>query len=407
MPSHTTITDAAAKRFACKSGRVDHFDGSHPGLVLRVSATGRKTWMYFYRTRNGKVVQHRMKLGLFPEMGVQEAHDAWRKARDLVAAGRDPLAVDDKELPAKSFVSVFEEWLKLDRVKKNGQPKRSMDQVERALRRIVLPSWKDRLITDIDRRAALAVLDALNNEGKSVQANRVHSYLHRMFAWCVGREIIDKNPLEKVERVGAEVARTRALSDTELAKVWRATDKLKPEYRDFYRIIILTAARREEIAQLCWDEIRDDHIYLEGERTKNGEPHVIPLSSAARAIIAGIERKGRFVFSARGSVPIQGIKRAKKRLDDESGVSDWRTHDIRRTVANGLQKLGVPLVVTESILGHSGGSRSGIVKVYQTYGYDSEKRAALEAWGAHVMALIEGREPGKVVAFGGRQINPM
>ena len=388
MPSHTTITDAAAKRFACRSGRVDHFDGSHPGLVLRVSATGRKTWMYFYRMVNGKVVQHRMKLGLFPEIGVQEAHDAWRKARDLVAAGRDPLAVSDETLPAKSFVSVFEEWLKLDRVKKNGQPKRSIDQVERALRRIVLPLWRDRLITDIDRRAALAVLDALNNDGKSVQANRVHSYLHRMFAWCVGREIIDKNPLEKVERVGAEVARTRALSDTELAKVWRATDKLKPEYRDFFRAIILTAARREEIAQLRWDEIRDDHIYLEGERTKNGEPHVIPLSSAARAIVAGVERKGRFVFTARGSVPIQGIKRAKKRLDDESGVSDWRTHDIRRTVANGLQKLGVPLVVTESILGHSGGSRSGIVKVYQTYGYDSEKRAALEAWGAHVIGLM-------------------
>ena len=303
MPSHTTITDAAAKRFACKSGRVDHFDGSHPGLVLRVSATGRKTWMYFYRTQNGKIVQHRMKLGLFPEMGVQEAHDAWRTARDLVAAGRDPLAVEDKELPAKSFVSVFEEWLKLDRVKKNGQPKRSIDQVERALRRTVLPSWKDQLITNIDRRAALAVLDALNNEGKSVQANRVHSYLHRMFAWCVGREIIDKNPLEKVERVGAEIPRTRALSDTELAKVWRATEKLQPEYRDFYRIIILTAARREEIAQLRWDEIRDDHIYLEGESTKNGQPHVIPLSSAARAMIAGIKRKGRFVFTARATYP--------------------------------------------------------------------------------------------------------
>ena len=66
-------------------------------------------------------------------------------------------------------------------------------------------------------------------------------------------------------------------------------------------------------------------------------------------------------------------------------------------MATGLQKLGVPLVVTESVLGHTSGSRSAIVKVYQVHDYASEKAAALEAWGAHVMALLEGRAPGKVV----------
>ena len=83
-------------------------------------------------------------------------------------------------------------------------------------------------------------------------------------------------------------------------------------------------------------------------------------------------------------------------------IPEWRIHDLRRTAATGLQKLGVALQVTEAVLGHTSGSRAGIIGVYQRHDYAAEKRAALEAWGAHVMALVEGREPGKVVAFGGR-----
>jgi len=80
-------------------------------------------------------------------------------------------------------------------------------------------------------------------------------------------------------------------------------------------------------------------------------------------------------------------------------VNGWRIHDLRRTVATGLQKLGVNLQIIEAVLGHLGGSRAGIVGVYQRHGFDAEKQAALKAWGAHVMALVEGRKSGKVLFY--------
>ena len=382
------LTALAADKLSVKSGRKDFFDATYPGLALRVSDTGRKSWVYFYRIKNGKVHQRRMTLGTYPAMDVGAAHDAWRVAFDLVQAGRDP-AVADSKLPPMSFEGVCEEWLKRDQ-----SDNRSRRIVERRMRVYVLPAWQDRLITDIDRRAALALVDDIADRGKTILARRVFSHLHRLFNWCVGRGIIEINPLAQAEKPGAEVSRSRVLSDQELLKVWLASEKLAPAYRDAFRLLVLTGCRKQEIAGLHSDEIKGNDIVLEGERTKNGEPHIVPLSSAARAILP---KGSGFIFATRHGSSVTNWGRAKITLDQHSGVTGWTIHDIRRTVATGLQRLGVQLPVTEAVLGHSGGSRAGIVAVYQRHDYAVEKAAALEAWGAHVTALVEGSVRGKVL----------
>ena len=78
---------------------------------------------------------------------------------------------------------------------------------------------------------------------------------------------------------------------------------------------------------------------------------------------------------------------AKRNLDAASGVSDWVIHDLRRTVATGLQKLGVSLQTVEAVLGHTSGSRAGVVGIYQRHTFADEKRQALEAWGKHVIGM--------------------
>jgi hypothetical protein len=80
-------------------------------------------------------------------------------------------------------------------------------------------------------------------------------------------------------------------------------------------------------------------------------------------------------------------------LDRDSGLTKWRVHDLRRTVATNLQKLGVKREVTEAVLNHVTGSRAGIVGVYQRHDYADEKRMALQAWADKLMQIIEGREP--------------
>jgi integrase len=391
MPS---ITKIAADRLTVKKGRKDFFDPAYPGLALRVSDSGRKAWTYFYRIKNGKVHQRRLTLGTYPALDIAMAHDAWRKAYDLVQAGRDP-AVADTKLPVLSFAGVVAEWLKKDQAEN-----RTGKFIERRFNNHVLPAWEGRLITDIDRRACLDLIDTIADRGTVVLARRVFSHLHRLFVWCIGRGIIEVNPLQHAEKPGSETSRTRVLTDAELLKVLNAAEKLSPSYRDAFKLLVLTGARKQEISGLRWSELVDASITLEGERTKNGEPHIIPLSSAARSVQANVAKlHDIYVFPTVNGTPVFNWTKAKHILDRESGVTNWVIHDLRRTIATGLQKLGVQLVVTEAILGHSGGSRGGIVGVYQRHDYAAEKAAALEAWGAHVVALVEGEPRGKVTAF--------
>jgi integrase len=191
---------------------------------------------------------------------------------------------------------------------------------------------------------------------------------------------------------GAESTRERVLSDEELLAVWRASE-VKGAFGKAVQLLILTGLRREEVGRLKWSEVNvaAGAITLSGERTKNGKPHLVPLSPAALALLQGMPRICEYVFTMNGSQPITSWSRVKVDLDELSEVTGWRTHDIRRTVVTGLQRLGANLQTIEAVLKHVTGSRSGVVGVYQRHSFTDEKRAALEAWGAYVMALVEGR----------------
>jgi integrase len=385
MPKVGTITTAFAdKKKAPETGQVDYFDTTYAGLALRVSCGGRKSWTYVYRVR-GK--SRRMTLGTYPHMSVATAHDAWRQARDLVQAGRDPAKQEGDGKAPTDFGSVFAEWLMRDQAKN-----RSRELVRRSITNHALPAWEHRPISEIGRRDCLDIIDAVADKGTPIAARRLHSYLHRLFAWSVGRGIIEHNPLTGVDRPAQENPRERVLTDSELVRVWNAAERLGRPHGPACQLLILTGARREEIGQLRWSEIEDNAIHLSGARTKNGEPHVIPLSAAARSLLDKLPRiaGSDFVFTIFGHAPLSGWSRAKADLDDFACITEpWVIHDLRRTCATGLQKLKVPLTVTEAALGHTSGSRGGIIGVYQRHDYADEKRAALEAWGAHVMAVVE------------------
>jgi integrase len=377
MPKHKTLTDLAVRKLKTKQGQVDHFDSSYPGFHIRVSHTGRKAMGHYFRL--GTALK-RMTFGLYPEMSLEAGHDAWRKARDDVRAGRDPRGSNGSQ---DGFRHVFEEWLKRDQAQN-----RSARDVAAKLERHVLPYWEHRKITDITKRDGLEVLDRIVDRGLGTQARRVHAHLRRLFRWAVERDILAVSPMAGVPKPGADVERDRTLSDNELACVWRAAEKDGYPYGGAVKLLILTGARREEISQLKFSEIVGDEIHLSGERTKNGEAHIIPLSKPALDVLKAAPRiaGSEFVFTM-GGRPINSWGRAKKRLD--AAIAPWRIHDLRRSTATGLQKLQVALTVTEAILGHTSGSRAGVIGIYQRHDYADEKRAALEAWGAHVMALVQ------------------
>jgi integrase len=387
-----SLTAAAVERLkAPKSGQVDHFDQGYPGLSLRISYGGRKAWNMHYRV-HGKL--RRISLGTYPAMSLAEAREAWREARKDIARGIDPsLAVMPSAVPVTAFSAVAAEWLERDQGRN-----RSLAAVKRIVNRELIPAWGNRPISDIGRRDCRDLVDGIADRAP-VMARRVHSYLHRLFGWSVGRDIITVNPMIGLPKPGSEPSRDRVLTNDELVAVWKGAEALGFPYGPAHQLLILSGARREEIGRLRWSEIDSDTINLKGDRTKNGEPHLIPLSAPARTLLESLPRfaDSDYVFTVNGHKHVTAWWLAKEKLDAIVKIEPWRVHDLRRTVATGLQRIGASLQTIEAVLGHVGGSRSGVVGTYQRYGFQPEAKAALEAWGAHVIGLIEGRAVGKVV----------
>jgi integrase len=393
MPTRALTSAAVTRIEPPKTGQADHFDRGYPGLALRVSYGGARTWAYFYR-HGGKV--RRMTLGRWPAMGLGEAREAWRAAREAVDKGENP--AHQRPADADAVASVVAEWIKRDQ-----GANRSVVSVERLFRRDVLPAWDERQIGTITRRDVVELIDAVADRGSVVMARRLHAHLHRLFRWSLGRGIIEHHPMMGLDKPGADVKRDRVLTDVEVATIWHAAERAGWPFGPIVQLLALTGCRRTEIGALRWSEISEGEIRLGGDRTKNAEPRTIPLAHAATEIIAGLPRvAGAFVFSTTGKTAVSGWSKAKLLLDraiaDMSGgpLPDWHFHDLRRTVATGMQRLGFSLQVIEAVLGHTSGSRAGIVGIYQRHSFDTEKRVALEAWSREVVRIVGG-EPAAVV----------
>jgi integrase len=395
MPSKRLTTATVERIRPPKEGQRDHFDQSHPGLALRISYGGSRTWVFFYRLHGAKL--HRMTLGRFPEMSLAEARDAWRIGRKRISEGENPEG--QRPVAADTFGAIFEDWLKRDQ-----GSNRTAKEVRRAVEVDVMPAWRDRLIGTIGRRDVIERIDAVADRGAMIAARRLHAYLHRLFKWCVGRGILEVNPMADLPKPGQETRRDRVLSNAELAAVWKGTEKLGWPFGPIVKLLILTGARRTEIGALRWSEIEGDEIKLAGERTKNNEPHTISLAPLAVEIIEALPHiDGGYVFSTTGKTPVSGWSKVKEALDKAAGpLPDWRLHDLRRTCATGLQRLGFSLQVIEAVIGHVGGSRSGVVGVYQRHAFGPEKRQALDAWARHVEQIVSGKSA-KVVPIGRRR----
>jgi integrase len=370
MKKHLTAVSVEKIR-PPKEGSLEVFDLGYPGLALRVGHGGAKTFEHFYRV-GGKL--KRETLGRWPAISLADARMAWRKTREAIAKGEAP----SQGAKAPLFETVVEDWLKRDQSQNKAS---SFYQATRSVEAELLPAWRGKPVDRISKSDVLAVLDGIIDRGAPVMARRAQAHINRFFSWCIERDILKSDPTAGMPRVGNVKSRDRVLCDAEWAKIWSAA--IGP-YGAATRLLLLTGARREEISQLRWSEIDGDCIRLEATRTKTGVPHDI------YQLLAGMPRIGEFVFTSTGKGPIQAWSQAKAKLDAESGVTGWRIHDLRRTVATGMQKLGITLQVVEAVLGHTSGSRAGVVGIYQRHDYAEEKRAALEAWGAHVTELVDG-----------------
>lgn len=397
-------------------------DAGLPGLYLVVQPSGQKSWALRYRFGGkpkkltlGSVLLERLDPAEeAPTIGIpltlSEARQVARQAMQMIAEGRDPseakkAAVALKADPDAGSKNTIEFQSKRF-VERYCKPKnRSWEEVQRQFNVEINSVLGQRDITLVSKSDLIGLLDAIVDRGSGVTANRVLATLKTFFGWLHDRDLINTDPSSGLKKPTLEKSRERVLTDNEIRLIWKATAFYEGPFSSLWRLLLLTGQRRNEVAGAQWGELdlksSASSWTIPGSRTKNGKTHKIPLPAEVVRIFEQLPRIGlkpQFCFTTTGSTPISGFSRTKSALDRrilsiakteavDAGrdptdiiIAPWTLHDLRRTMATGMARLGVGLPVIEKCLNHSSGSFGGIVGVYQHHDYFDEMKTAFELW---------------------------
>ena len=415
MAAATNLTDAKLKSLkAPATGQQEISDSIVPGLRIRVGKSGTKT--FIVRKRVGGKLKN-ITVGRFTSrLGVGKARQKARQVLSDIEAGNDPSTrTAARGRAGKGLTTVRALW---PAYKAEKAHLRTIREVERTFDKYILPEIGDRLADAVTRADITNMIDEIAASAP-VMARNVLAQLSAFYTWALPRlERIPGNPCRDAGRPAKPKARDRVLTDEELRALWQVADADAWPWGPGLKLAILTGQRRGEVFGAEWREIdlKARTWTIAAHRAKNGVAHIVPLPEAALAIIRDLPRvegSGK-VFPAVGNpdAATSGVEKAivrwraamlkamrEETSDKTRTIEHWRLHDVRRTVATGLQRLGIRVEVTEAILNHVSGSRAGIVGVYQRHHFTDEKRHALDAWAAEVERIVTVKDRGNVVAI--------
>ena len=396
------LTKSAIDALPTPSSDVVYWDAAYPGFGVKITPTGRKVFIVLYRTGGARSYLRKYTIGPYGRVTLHQARVAAQRVFAAKHEGRDP-AAEKREAKRRVVADRVDDLLEnfiAQRLSKN----RSVVEISRLLRREVGKPWASRSIHTIGKRDVVEVVSAIVQRGAPGAANKTLKSLKTFMRWCVGQAVLDQSPAEGVPLPTKEVARDRVLDDTELTQVIFAARKIGGPYGAIVELLALTGQRREEVACLHWEELDlAQRIWtIPKARTKNAKAHIVHLSRQVLAVLKRADQRGPLVFTLLGTKSFQDFTHAKRRLDQLSGVTGWRLHDLRRTCVSGMARLGVAPHVADKILNHQVGTISGVAAVYQRHEFLAERRAALDLWGAHVDRILgetsERRMDLKIVA---------
>jgi integrase len=382
------LTDKTLDALKPAERRYEVHDLHCPGLSVRVSPEGRKTFTIKYRYG---LKQKRQTIGVYPRYTLAEARAKAMAALRQVDDGVDPQSRRRQpDLQVEAICRAF--------VEQYAKPRnRNWREVERVLEREFIPRCGQMEIGEIHRADVLEVLDAAIARGAGYQANRILATVRRFFNWTVERGILEVSPINGLKAPAKERSRDRVLNDYEIKRLLGACRNEAYPFRHYVPLLLATAQRRAETAAMRWDEIdlQAGTWVIPAENAKNGKPHVVPLSDFAVRILEDVPRfaNSPYVFTTTRESPISGFTKALKRISEASDTTGWRFHDLRRTAASGMARAGVAPHVVEKVLNHLSGKISGVTAVYNRYGYDAEKQAAMALWGCHLETLEAANIP--------------
>ena len=337
--------------------RVTYYDTKTPGLQLRVSATGVKTFSVYRRLKSGE--PERVTLGRFPTMTVEQAQAQAATVNAEIEGGSNPAEAKRalrKELTVSDFFIEFGD--------RHGKNKLSWKDDQQRFRDYLQPALGKRRLTTINRSMIAMMLSDATKAGKSVGTVRqIRALSSTMFSKAVEWGYLDSNPAQSIKVSGTVVKRDRFLQPDELVRFFEAViAEPNTIIRDFILLALLTGARRANVSAMHWREINLKEGTWKIKRTKNGDPQTITLCPEAITILEArqAETQDGYIFPGTGKTGhIVEPRRGFQRVLEHAGIPHGRNvengmipHDLRRTLGSWQARTGASLAIIGKSLNH-------------------------------------------------------
>jgi integrase len=371
------LTPKVIEQAPVKAGRYEMHDALVPGLKVSIMPSGHKSFVVRLRFGGKKV---KVTLGTFPALKLETARAKAREVLDGAEHGKDPSRKTGGEGSVSALAEIYDKkYIATDcRPGTQASKRRNLAAIVKA--------WGDRQVSSLTRKDCMALVNAAKpSRGKEFSKNVYNERAKNIAAflqWCVEQGQLEANPAQRIKRKATD-SRDRVLDDAEIAAVWHKATEVNGRLGALVKLLLLTGARRDEIAALRWSEVKKDQIELAANRTKTKVAYDIAITPLMRSVLDECPQGGEFVLNGKFKVALTSGTRAK--LNPE-GVPHWTIHDLRRTFASGCAALKIPPHVIELCLNHN--KKSGIPAIYNRFSYAAEKREAWLKWSAHVEALV-------------------
>ncbi len=387
------LTDTKLKALKPQKRRYKVYIADRPGLFLVVGSAGKITFNYRFQIKG---VRRDMKIGDYPTRTMQNLMLEYAELVNLVQQEIDPLQKREVEAQKEEDNPLFKDFAErfiVHYCQKQLAPS-SAYEYERMIRTHFIPAWGKIKVTDIKRKQIKRLVEKMSNKAP-IQANRALAIIKKILNYALDVEVIEINPATRLKRPGKEQPRTRVLDMPELVTLFKTLAGLDPvsgrDIGDILRLITLTAQRPGEIVEMRISQIKKDAdgLWLEiaGADTKNREPQRIFLNDMAAAIInqriSDLKLK-KYIFPAGGESGVMRkdvlVKKTARLqpLMQAQGIEHFTAHDLRRSAATGLARLGFGDIISD-ILNHK---QRGITRrVYDLYKRAPEIKRALTSWG--------------------------
>lgn len=384
------------------------------GFALRITAAGGKAFVLRYRI-DGR--ERRKTIGAWPTWSVEAARDEARRLLVEIDRGHDPLEAKRRRKAEPTVAELAEEWLN-----KHAAGLTSEKAIRGFMANHVLPAIGALKVTDVRRRDVIEIIEGVA-ETRPRAAAQTLLYARRLFDYAADRDVIGANPLAGLKPSSIAVkgkrdplkatARGRVLDPDEIRALWQNAEAtgLRRLTALALKLVLVTGQRPGEVAGMHEREI-DGRLWTipAARRGKTETAHTVHLTDLALGLLSEaraelgrlhMRRKGALsghLFEAAPGAPITSaaLARAVERehvalgakIDPQWGR--WTPHDLRRTMRTGLSACRVRPDIAELVIGHT---KRGIVATYDLHGFEAERRAALVAWEARLVAIIDGRDP--------------